>query len=244
MKKIVLISLFLFLISLHAQARPPYTTDDPDVTAVGALETYIFFQFVNSTPAVTGIIPGLEVNYGLFDWLQLHMIAPLSSYSDAGGIKAAGFGDLELGLKARFLPESDIFPQAGIFPHVELPTGDADRRLGSGKARVFIPLWLQKTWTNFSTYGGAGYWIEQAADRQNWWYAGWVLRLKIDTGLLVGLELNYNTAQYKTGPPMNSANIGFEWDFAENQGILLSYGMSMFGDETYTGYLGYRLTLK
>ena len=242
MKKILFLALAVAMLFAAAYAGPPYTTDDPEVIPYGSWEFYLFYQFVNETPAATGAAPGLEINYGALPWLQLHMIAPLSFYADSKGVKDIGFGDVELGAKARFLDESDIIPQAGIFPHVEVPTGDDARNLGSGKARIFIPLWLEKSWVNFSTYGGGGYWIEQANNRQNWWYLGWVLKYKINPALKVGLELNYSTAQYKEGPPLNSANIGLEWNVTDNQNLILSYGQSMFGDETYTGYLGYMLT--
>ena len=50
-------------------------------------------------------------------------------------------------------------PMVGIFPLVEIPTGNSDKGLGNGHTQVFIPLWLQKHWGDFQTYGGGGYWM-------------------------------------------------------------------------------------
>jgi hypothetical protein len=43
-----------------------------------------------------------------------------------------------------------------VQPHV--PTGNAERGLGTGHTHGFMPLWLQKSFGKWLTYGG-GYWI-------------------------------------------------------------------------------------
>ena len=45
-------------------------------------------------------------------------------------------------------------PMIGVFPLVEAPTGDARRGLGAGHTREFLPLWLQKSFGGWTTYGG------------------------------------------------------------------------------------------
>lgn len=236
------IFLLLFFIPLAAMAGPPYLTDDPDPVAAGAWELYGFYQFTNYTPEAVGSLPGLEVNYGLLGWMQLHLIVPAAFYADDSGYKHMGPGDTETGIKIRFIDQSGAIPMIGTFPHIEIPTGDSARGLGTGDVRVFLPLWLQMTWVNFMTYGGGGYWIETGRDRLNSAYLGWVLRLKIIPGVIAGLEINYSTAQVKGGSPMNGADVGLDIALSENSRLLLSYGTSITGDETYFGYIGYRMT--
>jgi hypothetical protein len=43
---------------------------------------------------------------------------------------------------------------------------------------LFLPLWIQKSWGDWQTYGGGGYYIDQdyAVSDKNYWYAGWLLQ--------------------------------------------------------------------
>ena len=51
-----------------------------------------------------------------------------------GRTGAYGLGDIEFGLKYRFIQETDHLPMVGVFPLLEIPTGDSDRGLGNGQA--------------------------------------------------------------------------------------------------------------
>src|ERR1039458_10402323 len=77
--------------------------------------------------------------------VQLHLIAPLAYDAPKNGAAQYGYGDTELGVKFRFLQETSLLPQAGVFPQVEAPTGDSARGLGGGQWQGFLPLWLQQS---------------------------------------------------------------------------------------------------
>src|SRR5947208_2934500 len=47
--------------------------------------------------------------------------------------------------------------QVGTFPITILPTGAESRGLGAGHVRQFLPLWVQKSFGDWTTYGGGGY---------------------------------------------------------------------------------------
>ena len=49
------------------------------------------------------------------------------------GDSHAGLGDTELGVKYRMVSETSDCPQVGLFPLLEVPTGDETRNLGSGQ---------------------------------------------------------------------------------------------------------------
>ena len=80
------------------------------------------------------------MNYGAITNLQLHLIAPLAYDAPAQGIRQYGYGDTELGVKYRFIQETDVSPQVGFFPLLEIPTGSADRGLGTGHMQAFLPV--------------------------------------------------------------------------------------------------------
>jgi hypothetical protein len=71
---------------------------------------------------------------------QLHIVAPTAFDSPAGGPTLFGYGDTEIGFKYRFIEEEKdgSRPQVGMFPLIELPTGNENRGLGAGHVRVFM----------------------------------------------------------------------------------------------------------
>ena len=87
------------------------------------------------------------------------------NYSPQAGL-SVGYAYTELGLKYRFVQETENFPQIGIFPIVEIPT-IKNNEFGNGMTQVYIPVWAQKSWGNLTTYGGGGYWINPGANNRN-----------------------------------------------------------------------------
>jgi hypothetical protein len=41
-----------------------------------------------------------------------------------------------------------------MFPLLELPTGNEHRGLGAGHVSAFLPIWVQKSFGEWTTYGG------------------------------------------------------------------------------------------
>lgn len=148
---------FLLLLATPALAGPPFITDDPEPVELGHWEVYGFTAGAAGHGAATGLGPRLKVNYGAAPGLQLHVIGGMA-FDDEPGHHEIGLSDTELGAKLRFIKpdEDDWYPQVGIFPLMEIPTGDAARGLGAGKWQEFLPLWLQKDWGDWTSYGGGG----------------------------------------------------------------------------------------
>ena len=171
------------LLSGTAFAGPPFRTDDPEPVDYEHWEFYTFSTGSHLGGDTNGFAPGFEFNYGIIPNGQIHMIAPLAFDAPTGGNTQFGYGDTELGFKYRFVEEEKdgARPQIGVFPLVELPTGNQLRGLGQGYTRVFLPIWLQKSFGDWTTYGGGGYWFNQSErlGDKNYWYAGWLLQRKI-----------------------------------------------------------------
>lgn len=227
--RVMALGLALTLGAHAAWAGPPFRTDDPEPVELHHLEVYGFTQITETGHDATGAEPGVEVNYGAAPNLQLHLAAPLAVDRPSGGPAAFGFGDVELGVKYRFVEESETGwrPQIGVFPLVELPTGDQRRGLGGGHTRVFLPVWLQKSRGEWLTYGGGGYWINPGAGNRNYWFAGWLLQRRIAKPLAVGAELYYQTADTVGGRDGAGFNVGGIYDFSEHYHLLLSVGRGL-----------------
>lgn len=209
-----------------ATAGPPFITDDPEPVDLHHWEVYAFSAGAFDSKGATGQGPAVEVNYGAAPNLQLHVIADLA-YDDApGGPHTMGFGDTELGAKYRFITpgKDDWFPQVGVFPLLELPTGDAKRGLGAGYVQAFLPVWVQKDFGKWTTYGGGGYWINPGPGNRDYWFTGWLLQRQVTDKLMLGGEVFHTTSSAVGRDGVTGFNLGGQYDFSEHHHLLFSAG--------------------
>jgi hypothetical protein len=61
-----------------AWAGPPFRTDDPEVGASRQLEFILFFEQALLADGRDGVQPGVELNYGASENIQLHMLTPVA----------------------------------------------------------------------------------------------------------------------------------------------------------------------
>jgi subtilisin family serine protease len=237
------------LISGGANAGPPFRTDDPEPVETGHYEFYTFMSGTHVIGGTAGVGPAFEFNYGIIPDGQLHIIAPVGFTSPVGGPTMFGYGDTEIGFKYRFIQEDKDGwrPMVGTFPMVELATGDVTKGLGVGHTRLFLPLWVQKSWGDWQTYGGGGYWInrDDTLGDKNYWYAGWQLQRKITEKLTLGGEVFYQTATSIFLKDSAGFNLGGIYDVDEHNHILFSAGRGFHNaSETnlYSWYLAWQIT--
>lgn len=138
-----LVAAISLMVSERTTAGPPFITDDPEPVDYRHWEVYVFSAGARRSGNTSGLGPSLEVNYGALPNLQLHIIAGLAFDDPSSHSLQTGLSDTELGAKYRFInpgPE-DWWPQVGMFPLIEVPTGNAARGLSAGYAQEFLPLW-------------------------------------------------------------------------------------------------------
>ena len=225
-----------------AMAGPPFLTDDPEPVEYQHWGVYIATQYMHDRDQDSATLPHLEINYGIMPNVQIHLIAPLVYVKPEGSGSQYGYGDTELGVKYRFIQETDHIPQVGIFPLVELPTGDSNEGLGNGKTQYFLPIWLQKSWGAWTTYGGGGYWINPGEGNKDWWQFGWLIQRDINKALTLGTELYYKTASTSNSNDTIGYTVGAVINITENHHMLLSIGQDINGPNYLSVYIGYQLT--
>ena len=225
------------------RAGPPYTTDDPEPVEYQHWEFYLATQHEVVRDGATGTLPHIEINYGAVPNLQLHVIAPLAYARPNGGEGSYGPGDIELGAKFRFVQESDHMPMVGTFPLLEIPVGSATKGLGSGHWHGLLPLWVQKSFGPWSSYGGGGYWFNPGMGNRSYGLLGWQLQRRLSELAALGAEIFYTSADHVGGSGNLRFNLGLVLDFSQHHHLLVSAGRSIAGETRLQGYFAYQLTL-
>lgn len=245
--RLCLALLTLWVATSRVLAGPPFLTDDPEPVDYGHWEFYLASQHARSADGWSGSPALFEMNYGAVPNMQLHLIAPLAYHSPRAGHTHVGYGDTELGVKYRWLQETSTRPQAGVFPLLVLPTGDADRALGNGHVGAFLPLWLQKSWgaenREWTLYGGGGYHVNPGADRRDWTFVGAVLQRQVTDRTTLGGEVFHTTPEDVGGESDTAFSLAAMMAVTELHHLLVSVGRSLDGPTHFQGYVAYQLTL-
>jgi hypothetical protein len=243
--------LALPFISSAVWAGPPFQTDDPAPIDFRHYELYAFATS-DGTPIETDAAgPAMEFNWGALPNVHLHIIVPLAAifpankpqFAPAGiGPNAYGLGDIETGIKFRFIQEGKHRPMVGTFPMFELPSGSALRDLGVGKVRYRLPLWAQKSFGPWTTYGGAGETVVPQTGYRNFTYGGWLLQRDIGKKLTLGTEVFSHGAEGLAMPQTKAAtlvDVGGYY-YVRNPGfqLLFCYGHSVAGQTENYAYVG------
>jgi len=77
---------------------------------------------------------------------------------------------------------------------------------GNAGSQIFIPIWLQKKWGDFQTYGGGGYWFNNGTGNRDYWFFGWQGQYQFSEHVTLGAEVFHTTEQVvgqgaSTNPP-------------------------------------------
>jgi hypothetical protein len=219
-------------------AGPPYLTDDPAPVELRHWEAYLFTVGAEETGARDVAAPACELNYGAAPDLQLHLVVPWQWSREAGGPTRSGWGDVEIGAKYRLVQETAHRAQVGVFPMAELASGDAGRGLGNGRAWLRLPLWIQKSWAPWTTYGGAGWVLNPAPRQRDHAFAGWLVQRALGARGTLGGEVFWEGGDSAGVPSTTIANLGGTLELGPGFDLLYSAGRSVRGERRTIGYLG------
>jgi hypothetical protein len=205
-------------------AGPPYVTDDPQPTDTGHWEIYAFGSGEHVAGGAAGQT-GLDINYGAAKGLQLNVVAP-ADY-DTGPPARFGAGDVELAAKYEFIRQraGGWLPDIAVYPRLFLPTSGAG--LGDGRASLFLPVFAQKDFGAWSTFGGGGYDINPGPGNRNYWLLGWALTRKINDRLSLGGEIYRQTSDMVGKPATTAVAIGATYQLTTHFALMASGGPSL-----------------
>jgi hypothetical protein len=239
--KFLTLLILALCINCEIDAGPPFATDDPEPVEHKHWEYYISSINGWQHQSWSGTLPHLEVNYGVVPEVQLHLLLPFN-YSNGQGLTNYGYASTEVGVKYRFVKETEGMPQIGVFPIMEIPTVK-NSSFGNGKIQLYLPIWLQKTWGKLTTYGGAGYWINPGANNKNWLFTGWEAQYDISSFFTLGGELYYHSPTDTESAASIGFNIGGFANFSSKFHFIFSAGHSLKNSSIFTSYAGLLWTI-
>ncbi|MGN6788448.1 MAG: hypothetical protein ACTHJP_02820 [Rhodanobacteraceae bacterium] len=219
-------------------AGPPFFTDDPEPVELRHNEFYVFgtLDHASDASAITG--PAIEYNRGIAANTQFHVVLPYVWNVPAHGATASGLGDVEFGIKYRFVDADDGSWQAGTFPMIELATGSARRGLGNGRTWYRLPLWVQKSMGAWTFDGGGGFIVNPAPGMYDASFGGMLVQYTFSPRWTLGAELFRQNALAADQPGYTLLNAGGYLNFSQRFSLLFSVGGSIAGERHTVAYLG------
>ncbi len=235
------------LAAAPAWAGAPFRTDDPGTVDAGHWEFDLTSSGTRNRAGWQGTAPAVEADYGILPGIQVHILLPHGYARPAGGKATSALGDLELGVKIRLLdpPEGSWLPRIAFYPLVEVPVGNRKLGFSTGHAQVFLPLWLQKDFGDWTVFGGGGWWINPGAGNRDYGYAGLGITRPVTEQLRLGVEIFHQTANVAGGKSTTGINVGGAYDINENWHLLGAIGTGLQNrrdTNEFSYYLGLQLT--
>jgi len=241
----ILVALALAIAPSTAYAGPPFVTDDPEPTPYGSFEVYTFAEGVIAEGRMSDSTLGLEVDYGVAPNLQIAVSLPVGLSAISHASVHFGVFEVGLGVKYRFIEEQEDGwrPQVSVYPSVQTTISNPEKATTDSATHTFLPLWAQKSFGPWTTFGGGGYRINPGVDGRNSWFAGWAVLRRIDSRLQVGAEIYRETANARGADVIAGMNVAAIYDLNETFHVVASAGPAT-GAQNEAPPISYFLALK
>ncbi|WP_164926850.1 transporter [Chlorobaculum tepidum] len=229
-----------------AYAAYPLTTDDTGTQGAGGWQIELHTEFSTSSRTDGGVrIKDREddattvISYGVAKRMDVIVTLPYQWYQHRQGQLVtddeSGIGDMTVELKWRFLENEKSGLSLAVKPGISLPTGDADRGLGTGRVTGGAVLIATKEFGALTLHANAGYHrnayaldADDAACNKDIWNASLAgeyafsekLRAVADIGLETATEKGSRThPAFLIGGLTYSITKDFDFDFGIKGGL-------------------------
>jgi hypothetical protein len=146
------------------------------------------------------------------------------------------------GVKYSFIQEDDNGwqPQVGIFPQIFIPVGSASR---STPTTGLLPIWIQKSFGTWTTFGGSGYTNNPGAGNRNFIIYGWALQHQITDNLALGGEVFGQTRDSASDRASTAVGMAALYDFNDTWHLIGSVNTGIV-QARQSDQFSYNLALK
>jgi len=252
LKKAIVFSLCAIALTLHiagsahAQAGPPFLTNDPGTPGNANWEINLGSMQTISRGVSSYEVPQIDLNFGLGDRIQLTYEVPYVLQSSGGQPVQSGWSNGYPGLKWRFLDEGEDGWQMSTFPQVE--TGASMRARQKGIAapgpRYLLPLEVTKKIGPFDVDFEAGYYLAGHGPRER--ILGFVAGRPVTKQLELDVEI-YDDRADDAAPHSTTLDLGGRYKLGRGLIALFMAGRSLNGfaggQPEFMGYLGIQILL-
>ncbi len=230
--------------SARGQGGPPMITDDPGTPGNGKWEINIPFAFEHRPNESSLDAPGLDLNYGLGEHIQLtfQTAVGLLKQSDHGLV--GGLGGLEAALKWRFLDEEQAGFAMSTFPRLlfNAVQSSVRRGLADDGTRFQIPVEFAKAIGPFGVGAEFGPLVSNVS-RGEWLY-GLIGGVHVSKTTELMAELHGNSRTNFTRDTL-LVNVGFRHELSAQCVWIASLGHEIRTPESepfaLVGYCGVQL---
>ncbi len=231
----------------HADAGPPYLTNDPGTPGNGNWEINLASMQSIERGLATYQVPQIDANFGLGDRLQLTYEIPYVLQMSDGEPTASGWGNAFAGVKWRFFDQEKAGGwQVSTFPQVETaPSADAQRRgIAVDGPRLLLPVEVARTVGPYNLNFEAGYYGPWNGAEER--ILGFVAGRPVTPRLELDAEL-YNDHPMGTTPSVVTLDVGGRYRLSGAVVLLFMAGRSVTGNGPgqirYMGYFGVQILL-
>jgi hypothetical protein len=223
---------------LFAQGGPPMLTDDPDTPGPGRWEINTAYTEQRTQDHLQRSFPHVDANYGLGDRIQLkYETGYVFSDGPEGGVQS-GWDNSLLGVKWRFLDESDAGFNMSVYPQLQLQNSSASVAHGLAKSapNLLLPFEVSRKFGRFGLVGELGY--QFLRQEQTQWVYGILgaVNASEDLELLSELRVFGETL----GRPQDVIlNIGLRKELGSRFKLLASMGTGLTNGPNSTSFIAY-----
>jgi hypothetical protein len=200
-----------------------FRTENAEPLGVRELSFAVASTATFSSKDLNGSIPQLEVDYGVVPRLELGLTLPYAIASrDDGERVRHGIGDAQLGFKLQLAREAEAGVALAIAPVVTFPTGAESSNLGDGRVTALLPVAVQKSFGDWTTYASAGFRIRAAPSAERI-ALGWAVERR--TGpVVLGAEVYRQTDSPRTLAGRTGFSLGVLGELSRRHRIAASAG--------------------
>jgi hypothetical protein len=232
--------------ALHAQAGPPFLTNDPGTPGNANWEINLGSMQTISRGTSSYQVPQIDLNFGLGDRIQLTYEVPYVLQSSDGGAVQSGWGNGYPGINWRFLDQGEDGWQMSTFPQMETGGSQLARQKGIAVAgpRYLLPFEVTRKIGSVDVDFEAGYYFPGNGPKER--IFGLVAGRPVTDRLELDAEL-YDDRVYSASQHTTTLDLGGRYKLGTGVIALFMAGRNINGvsngQPQFIGYIGVQILL-